>query len=283
MNILDPNLSGITNYSEFFRSDSTAEDMDLSFGLNAYSPLDFDVESPISYDSDGNDFSMSMMSREYSSSSGGSSSLEFKDDSDSDLLLHLNHGSGSTGIPQMHPESSQVGKTTCVKDEDIDITSLSNCGLSNVSFPSPVLFLDYDDLISKSSFLRRTALNQAFVVTQDALKDQCLAQTQQSSRTKRREYLPQNVPIFEKGFKVKSEEFFFPEVECDRAALRRACLLRYQEKKRNRQFSKKIRYTVRKLNAEKRPRVKGRFVKLEETKPGESKDCIQVDALSNSV
>jgi hypothetical protein len=37
--------------------------------------------------------------------------------------------------------------------------------------------------------------------------------------------------------------------------------MRYKEKRRTRLFSKKIRYEVRKLNAEKRPRMKGRFVK----------------------
>ncbi|WCJ21969.1 Zinc finger protein CONSTANS-LIKE 6 [Euphorbia peplus] len=42
---------------------------------------------------------------------------------------------------------------------------------------------------------------------------------------------------------------------------REARVLRYKEKRRNRLFSKKIRYEVRKLNAEKRPRMKGRFVK----------------------
>ncbi|XP_070023720.1 zinc finger protein CONSTANS-LIKE 16-like [Nicotiana sylvestris] len=42
---------------------------------------------------------------------------------------------------------------------------------------------------------------------------------------------------------------------------REASVLRYKEKRQNRLFSKKIRYQVRKLNAEKRPRVKGRFVK----------------------
>jgi hypothetical protein len=43
---------------------------------------------------------------------------------------------------------------------------------------------------------------------------------------------------------------------------REARVLRYREKRRTRLFSKKIRYEVRKLNAEKRPRMKGRFVKL---------------------
>ncbi|KAI5069468.1 hypothetical protein GOP47_0016123 [Adiantum capillus-veneris] len=42
---------------------------------------------------------------------------------------------------------------------------------------------------------------------------------------------------------------------------REASVLRYREKRRTRLFSKKIRYEVRKLNAEKRPRMKGRFVK----------------------
>ncbi|KAL3367939.1 hypothetical protein AABB24_009019 [Solanum stoloniferum] len=42
---------------------------------------------------------------------------------------------------------------------------------------------------------------------------------------------------------------------------REARVARYREKRRTRLFSKKIRYEVRKLNAEKRPRMKGRFVK----------------------
>ncbi|KAG0606397.1 hypothetical protein M758_9G138100 [Ceratodon purpureus] len=42
---------------------------------------------------------------------------------------------------------------------------------------------------------------------------------------------------------------------------REARVLRYKEKRRSRLFSKTIRYEVRKLNAERRPRMKGRFVK----------------------
>ncbi|GJP78769.1 hypothetical protein CLOP_g9044 [Closterium sp. NIES-67] len=45
---------------------------------------------------------------------------------------------------------------------------------------------------------------------------------------------------------------------------REARVLRYREKRRNRLFSKKIRYEVRKVNADQRPRVKGRFVKRTE-------------------
>ncbi|KAK9104272.1 hypothetical protein Scep_021116 [Stephania cephalantha] len=42
---------------------------------------------------------------------------------------------------------------------------------------------------------------------------------------------------------------------------REARVLRYKEKRQSRLFAKRIRYEVRKLNAEKRPRIKGRFVK----------------------
>ncbi|KAI3993530.1 hypothetical protein MKX01_002543 [Papaver californicum] len=42
---------------------------------------------------------------------------------------------------------------------------------------------------------------------------------------------------------------------------REAKVLRYKEKRQSRLFSKKIRYEVRKVNAEKRHRLKGRFVK----------------------
>lgn len=44
-------------------------------------------------------------------------------------------------------------------------------------------------------------------------------------------------------------------------AEREASVQRYKEKRRNRLFSKKIRYEVRKTNADHRPRMKGRFVK----------------------
>lgn len=44
-------------------------------------------------------------------------------------------------------------------------------------------------------------------------------------------------------------------------AERGARVSRYREKRRTRLFTKKIRYQVRKINAEKRPRMKGRFVK----------------------
>ncbi|EFJ36969.1 hypothetical protein SELMODRAFT_438000 [Selaginella moellendorffii] len=48
---------------------------------------------------------------------------------------------------------------------------------------------------------------------------------------------------------------------------REARVMRYREKRRTRLFSKKIRYEVRKLNAERRPRLKGRFVKRTNSTP----------------
>ncbi|KAJ9128414.1 hypothetical protein P3X46_035059 [Hevea brasiliensis] len=43
--------------------------------------------------------------------------------------------------------------------------------------------------------------------------------------------------------------------------IREASVLRYKEKRLTRLFSKKIRYQVRKVNADQRPRMKGRFVR----------------------
>ncbi|XVF13984.1 hypothetical protein REPUB_Repub09cG0017300 [Reevesia pubescens] len=60
------------------------------------------------------------------------------------------------------------------------------------------------------------------------------------------------------SLKIKEE---FDGKEDWRRGHREASVLRYKEKRQNRLFSKRIRYEVRKLNAEKRPRLKGRFVK----------------------
>ncbi|XP_076949815.1 protein CHLOROPLAST IMPORT APPARATUS 2-like [Bidens hawaiensis] len=47
----------------------------------------------------------------------------------------------------------------------------------------------------------------------------------------------------------------------ENGGLREASVMRYKEKKRTRLFSKKIRYQVRKVNADRRPRSNGRFVR----------------------
>ncbi|KAK1408866.1 hypothetical protein QVD17_40976 [Tagetes erecta] len=62
---------------------------------------------------------------------------------------------------------------------------------------------------------------------------------------------------------------------------REARVSRYREKRRSRLFSKKIRYEVRKLNAEKRPRMKGRFVKRETFKEPSSTSSYSTYAIKN--
>ncbi|KAL3534871.1 hypothetical protein ACH5RR_003332 [Cinchona calisaya] len=51
--------------------------------------------------------------------------------------------------------------------------------------------------------------------------------------------------------------------------VREASVLRYKEKRRSRLFSKKIRYQVRKVNADRRPRMKGRFVRRQNSPDSE--------------
>ncbi|KAF7117066.1 hypothetical protein RHSIM_RhsimUnG0005000 [Rhododendron simsii] len=65
------------------------------------------------------------------------------------------------------------------------------------------------------------------------------------------------------NMKVKTEEVILQggEEEWKQVRVREASVLRYKEKRQNRLFAKRIRYEVRKINAEKRPRMKGRFVK----------------------
>ncbi|PSR87532.1 Zinc finger protein like [Actinidia chinensis var. chinensis] len=73
--------------------------------------------------------------------------------------------------------------------------------------------------------------------------------------------VPENI-ITSGNIKVKEEEILLPNGgEEWKVGAREASVLRYKEKRQSRLFSKRIRYEVRKINAEKRPRMKGRFVK----------------------
>ena len=47
---------------------------------------------------------------------------------------------------------------------------------------------------------------------------------------------------------------------------RQDCLRRYREKKARRMYTKLVRYQLRKINADRRPRIKGRFITKEEQK-----------------
>lgn len=53
----------------------------------------------------------------------------------------------------------------------------------------------------------------------------------------------------------------------DKIRQREASVLRYKEKRHSRLFSKRIRYEVRKLNAQKRPRIKVSIALLENVIP----------------
>lgn len=68
------------------------------------------------------------------------------------------------------------------------------------------------------------------------------------------------------NIKVKTEEVILQggEEEWKQVRVREASVLRYKEKRQNRLFAKRIRYEVRKINAEKRPRMKVKSVFCED-------------------
>ncbi|KAJ9152808.1 hypothetical protein P3X46_026328 [Hevea brasiliensis] len=73
---------------------------------------------------------------------------------------------------------------------------------------------------------------------------------------------PQTVPDLHEGSNWLVAGWTVPDIKSgEKLGQREASVLRYKEKRQTRLFAKRIRYQVRKLNAEKRPRLKGRFVK----------------------
>lgn len=67
--------------------------------------------------------------------------------------------------------------------------------------------------------------------------------------------VPEGVGANNNNVKVKEEMGWKQEMGW-KLGQREASLLRYKEKRQSRLFAKRIRYEVRKLNAEKRPRMK---------------------------
>lgn len=63
---------------------------------------------------------------------------------------------------------------------------------------------------------------------------------------------------------VKPSVPTLPDHANDMIRLRQECLKRYRDKKARRMYTKMVRYQLRKINADKRPRIKGRFVKKTE-------------------
>ncbi|ESQ30593.1 hypothetical protein EUTSA_v10011633mg [Eutrema salsugineum] len=76
---------------------------------------------------------------------------------------------------------------------------------------------------------------------------------------------PRGAPINETEFNNISTFQLVPpgteEKKMSSKSEREARVWRYRDKRKNRLFEKKIRYEVRKVNADKRPRMKGRFVR----------------------
>ncbi|GAB2278965.1 hypothetical protein Dimus_013634 [Dionaea muscipula] len=68
----------------------------------------------------------------------------------------------------------------------------------------------------------------------------------------------------EKSFSAMEDELAGERRKRCEMGHREASVMRYKEKRQSRLFAKRIRYEVRKLNAERRPRIKGRFVKRNE-------------------
>ncbi|GAX79818.1 hypothetical protein CEUSTIGMA_g7258.t1 [Chlamydomonas eustigma] len=66
----------------------------------------------------------------------------------------------------------------------------------------------------------------------------------------------------DKQFKASCTSFILPENIV--LSSRQECLQRYREKKARRMFTKQVRYQLRKANADRRPRVKGRFITKDE-------------------
>ncbi|KAK9078903.1 hypothetical protein SSX86_002962 [Deinandra increscens subsp. villosa] len=75
-------------------------------------------------------------------------------------------------------------------------------------------------------------------------------------------------PLLEKMSRQKSERIDIHtrlaaiDLFSENEGVREASIIRYKEKRRTWLFSKKIKYQVRKVNADRRPRSKGRFVKM---------------------
>mmetsp|Transcript_8821 Transcript_8821/g.54270 ORF Transcript_8821/g.54270 Transcript_8821/m.54270 type:complete len:283 (-) Transcript_8821:1193-2041(-) len=122
---------------------------------------------------------------------------------------------------------------------------------------SPQLKLDYSVILK--AWCGRDFLIQADIAgeTAGSVKETSSAE----SAGKGLAAVTQKQPPVKKEVLIPMEPDFSNE---DAEKNRLLCVERYKEKRKKRLYSKTIRYTMRKINAEKRPRVKGRFVKKKE-------------------
>ncbi|XP_004304686.1 PREDICTED: zinc finger protein CONSTANS-LIKE 8 [Fragaria vesca subsp. vesca] len=156
-----------------------------------------------------------------------------------------------------------VGKWVCYSElvkEEVELTATTSSASTCCSVGDDrkshqdqrlALKLDYEEVLNawsdKGSLYIKTEDGEPPQTVPDLLQDQLFQHLHDSSAN------------IEDLWKVPEEE---EDGSLERKRMQRQeSLLRYKRKRENRLFSKQIRYEVRKLNAEKRPRVKGRFVR----------------------
>ncbi|CAM6063252.1 unnamed protein product [Sphagnum tenellum] len=161
---------------------------------------------------------------------------EFKLFSSKDLLLtSKDSGGGSTEFESTDFASTDFGSP--------DFEALSEEDLRQL----PSLRLDYEDVLN--------AWSDRGAFWMDSQRPRLLNSDDSNAAAARMEVPGMMVPVMSADGEATAMAAAAAEVG------RQARVLRYKEKRRTRLFSKTIRYEVRKLNAERRPRMKGRFVK----------------------
>ncbi|CAM6039706.1 unnamed protein product [Sphagnum compactum] len=165
---------------------------------------------------------------------------EFKLFSSKDLLLtSKDSGGGSTEF-----ESTDFGSTDFGSP---DFEALSEEDLRQL----PSLRLDYEDVLN--------AWSDRGAFWMDPQRARLLNSDDSNAAAARMEVLGMTVPVMSADGEAAAAATAMAAAAAEVG--RQARVLRYKEKRRTRLFSKTIRYEVRKLNAERRPRMKGRFVK----------------------
>ncbi|CAK9865818.1 unnamed protein product [Sphagnum jensenii] len=165
---------------------------------------------------------------------------EFKLFSSKDLLLtSKDSGGGSTEFESTDFASTDFGSP--------DFEALSEEDLRQL----PSLRLDYEDVLN--------AWSDRGAFWMDSQRARLLNSDDSNAAAARMEVPGMMVPVMSADGEAAAAATAMAAAAAEVG--RQARVLRYKEKRLTRLFSKTIRYEVRKLNAERRPRMKGRFVK----------------------
>uniref|UniRef100_A0ACD5YQP4 Uncharacterized protein n=1 Tax=Avena sativa TaxID=4498 RepID=A0ACD5YQP4_AVESA len=162
-------------------------------------------------------------------------------------LVSRSNGMLASG-PEMKPEFNRSPPTLVDDDDSFEhkTSSASNCG----------------DAVDDAQFLKRSLdlrLNYEAVIESWGSSPWTDGQRPQGGQLDDLLLHDHSAMWTAGGGGRQGEAAWTPRPRAD--GWREARVSRYREKRRTRLFAKKIRYEVRKLNAEKRPRMKGRFVK----------------------